>query len=387
MISYPLRPPHPWCCWTSWARAPTLRKDRALAKAILGHLAARGVTTIATTHHRGVAAHAEATTGMMNASVELDPASLRPTYHLTLGVPGRSYAMSVAAEMGVPDEIMEEASSLLEPQHLRFEDWLNELQSQRLQLQDRLREADETQARAEAAQRDLDAQLDELESHREDILRSTRGDLATQYEEVRSKLRRAEAELSWRPSADEVEEARVEITSAKRELQALDRRVPRKQHRLQEGPLAIGDLVDIQGLNVQGRIESISKQDSEAEVAVGDVRFRLDIHRLARAQEEQEEKEREPDDPKVSYRLASAVPTMELNLHGSRPEDAMIKVDEFLDKALIDGLSTVHIIHGRGTGALRRAIRDLLACHPLAKSFAPAAPENGGDGATVVELT
>ena len=169
----------------------------ALAKAILGRLASDGVAAVATTHYRAVAAHAEATPGMMNASVDLDPTTLRPTYHLTSGVPGRSYAMSVAAQMGLPEEIMEAARSLLEPQYLRFEDWLGELQSERHQLQVRLQGAEEAQARADAAKRELDERLEDLESRREDILHSMRRELVEQFDEVRKKLGRADAALSW----------------------------------------------------------------------------------------------------------------------------------------------------------------------------------------------
>ena len=114
----------------------------ALAKAILNRLAAMGVTSVVTTHHRSIAAHAQASPSMANASVDLDPGSLLPTYHLTLGAPGRSYAMSVATHLGLPDDIMEEARSLLEPRHMLFEDWMKELQAEREELKARLEEAD-----------------------------------------------------------------------------------------------------------------------------------------------------------------------------------------------------------------------------------------------------
>ena len=125
--------------------------------------------------------------------------------------------MAVAAQLGLPDAILEAARSLLEPQHLRFEDWLNELQGDRQQLKARLQEADEAQARAEATGRELDARLEEMALRREDMLLVMRRDLAEQFDEVRRKLRRAEASLSWRPTAGEavaahdVEKAGVEI--------------------------------------------------------------------------------------------------------------------------------------------------------------------------------
>ena len=355
----------------------------ALAKSILGHLASRGIATVATTHHRSVAAHAQATPGMMNASVDLDPRSLTPTYQLTTGVPGRSYAMSVAAQMGLPDQIMEEARSLLEPQHLRFEDWLNELQNDRRQLKERLHQADESQAQAEAARHDMETRLEEMALRREDILSGIRREMVEQYEEVRRKLRRAEAALSWSASAGEVKEASTELTSAKKEMDAQDQLAPGEPPRPARRPLAVGDIVAVRGLNLRGTVTSISEEDREAEVAVGDVRFRLDMHRLAPARDQEEVKSEGAD---VSYDLGPGLATGDLDLRGSRAEDALITVEDFLDKALRDGFTSVRIIHGRGTGALRRAVRELLAHHPMAKSFAPETPERGGDGATLVEL-
>ena len=354
----------------------------ALAKAILVHLAARGMATVATTHHRSVAAHAEVTPGMMNASVDLDTATLRPTYELAMGVPGQSYAMSVATQLGLPDEIMEGARSLLEPQYLRFEDWLNELQEGRRQLREKLEEAEEARARGEAARREMEAQVEDMALRRQDILHTMRRELADEAEEVRKKLRRAEAALSWGASAGHVQEARAEVGEAVPAIEALKPPASEEPHRPGRRPLAVGDVVEVRGLGLRGTVMTIPEGNGEVEVAVGDVRLRLDAYRLSPVEEQEEG----PGDGGVRDDLGPHLQASELDLRGSRAEDALMRVEEFLDKGLRDGLSSVRIIHGRGTGALRSAIRELLECHPLAKSFAPEAPENGGDGATVVEL-
>ena len=358
----------------------------ALAKAILESLASRGVAAIATTHHRAVAAHAETTSGMMNASVELDPETLRPTYHLTVGVPGRSYAMSVASQLGLPADIMDSARSLLEPQHLRFEDWLNELHGERQALQQRLHEVAEARAEAEASSRQQQAKLEELASRRQGIVRTMRGELAEQYEEVRKRLRRAEASLSWEvpdrvSHKIDVEEARAELADAEEQIREFERQETAVAP--SERPLAVGDAVDLRGLNLQGKIVGLPEGASEAEVAVGGARLRLSVNRLSLADVSL------PDAAPtgVLYDLGPALATVELDLRGERAEDALIKVEEFLDKAVRDGLSSVRVVHGKGTGVLRRVVRDLLERHPLAQSFGPEAPECGGDGATVVELT
>ncbi len=366
----------------------------ALAKAILGHLASSGVTTIATTHHRTVAAFAEATPGMSNASVELDADTLRPTYHLTLGVPGRSYAMSIAEQLGLPDEIVEDARSLLEPQHVRFEDWLNELQEQRSSLKESLEAADRAQASAEAAQRQVEERLREIDERRADIVQDIRGEVAAEYDDVRQKLRRAQAALSWRSppgtaprpvDPDEgVREAGVDLEVARAELRELERRARAAARRAPQRPLAVGDPVNVRGLNVQGTVRSLPQQGEQAEVLIGDVRLRIDVERLSAAESPEEEASEVANG--IGYDLGPVISTAELDLRGMRAEEALIQVEEFLDKALRDGLSTVRIIHGKGTGVLRQAVRELLEHHPLARSFAAETPDKGGSGATAVEL-
>ena len=373
------------------ATSTDAEEGAALAKAILESLARREIAAVATTHHRTVAAHAEATPGMMNASVELDPDTLGPTYHLTVGVPGRSYAMSVASQLGLPADVIENARSLLEPQHLRFEDWLNELQKERQVLQQRLHDAEEARADAEASGREQQASLEDLAQRRNDIVQTIRGELAAEYEDVRRKLRRAEATLSWevpdRGSHEiEVGEASAELADVEEQIIEFERRQTAPPQAPTERPLAVGDTVDLRGFGLRGQIVALpqgTQGTAEAEVALGGARLRLSLGRLAPAPVS----EPGPTPVGVRYDLGPALPTVELDLRGWRAEEALVEVEEFLDKALRDGLSSVRIIHGKGTGALRRAVRDLLERHPLAQSFESEARERGGDGATVVELT
>ena len=354
----------------------------ALAKAILQDFAEREITTIATTHHRSVASFAEATPGMMNASVQLDAGTLRPTYHLTTGVPGRSYAMSVAASLGLPQELMEQARSLMEPQYLRFEDWLNELQGEREQLQQRLQQADETQAHLETLRSQLAEQIDYIVSHRDDILDSVRRELLSQYEETRSRLRRAEAALSWSTAPQQPSRFRQDVARFRKEVEEGRPRTPTPAPlRVRERPLAVGDNVFIRGLNLKGTLVSLPQQQGDAEVSIGSVKIQVDPRRLSLV-----DGHAEPVKTGVSVDLGPMLESAELDLRGQRVEESLIKLEELLDKAVRDGLSTLRVIHGRGTGALRNAVREHLRGHPLVGSFGPESPEHGGDGATSVHL-
>ena len=362
----------------------------ALAKAILERLATQGISTIVTTHHRSVATFAEVTDGMMNASVEMDPTTLSPTYHLTMGIPGRSYAMAVAASLGLPEEIMDNARSLMEPQHLRFEDWLNELQRDREQLQTRMVETEQTRAEIQRLRQQLREQVDYLVSHREDIMLSVRTQLMAQYEEARRKLRRIETALSWNtPRGSPTATAAPNDRELARIGEELDRQNPglaaATQYRPAEPkPLEVGDYVHIRGLNLKGTIGRLPEDGGEAQVIIGKVRIQVDTRRLT--QVDQPTYRPRPTEPDVSTNLGPMLETSELDLRGLRSDEAIMRVEDFLDKAMRDGFSTVRIIHGKGTGALRQAVRDHLARHPLARSFEPESRERGGNGATRVEL-
>ena len=363
----------------------------ALAKAILDHLATSGVSTIATTHHRSVAAFAETSPGMMNASVQLDPNSLAPTYHMTLGIPGRSYAMAIAASLGLPQAIMRNAESLMEPQHLRFEDWLTELQRERSQLQATLMEAERTRADAEAQRRKLDEQIDYLIVHREDILSGFRRQALAQYDEAQRRLKRAEAALSWSAGAPtpttatkaDIARIRREISAQRAEAAAANASSTAALHTPPRA-LAVGDSAYVRGLNLSGTIVSLPQDGDDAEIGIGSIRIQVQQSRLSLI----ESPPHKPEAPetKVSIEVGPMLDTSELDIRGMRAEESVAQLEQFLDKAVRDGFSSVRIIHGKGKGVLRNAVREHLNRHPLARSFESEARERGGDGATLVQL-
>ena len=363
----------------------------ALAKAVLHHLATTGVKTVVTTHHRTVAAFAEASPGMMNASVDLEPNSLRPTYHLTMGVPGRSYAMSVARRLGLPEEIMDEATRLMEPQYMQFEDWLDELQGQRMQLKSMLQEAEQAKRDAESAKETLDAELRDVQSRRDDMLADMRAELSNQFEDARRKLRRAEAALSWDAPGGEpvdyeaIKRARQELEQARTEVESLQR-VPADVSQEPARPVRMGDIVQIMGLNVKGAVHSLDAASGEATVVVGDARFTLDVSRLTPVEVSTPDDDAVPPRT-VNYDLEPVVMSNELHIRGMRADEAAISVEEFLDRALRNGADSVRIVHGKGRGVLRQSVQETLDRNSLVKSYRYADHREGGIGVTVVELT
>ena len=362
----------------------------ALAKAIIAHLARKRATTIVTTHHRNVAAFAEASDDMMNASFQLDPRTLEPTYRMTIGVPGRSYAMAVAERLGLPGQILQDSRDLMEPQHLLFEDWLNELQRERLQLQTNLEDTSRARAEAESLRRQLEEQVEYLIGHRDDMLDSARAAIMGRFREINRRLEGAEASLKWSargPAVAETAPTRDRIERIRRDLAAAEppAPMPTRRRRPAERPLAAGDTVFIRGMNLQGRIIAIPDGGEDAEVSVGRVRVNVDLHRLSRV-EQTEPESAEPEIPNVKTDLAPSLDSLELDLRGLRVDDAQIRLDEFVDHAMRDGLSKLRVIHGRGTGALRNVVREHLQRHRAVRNFGPEPRERGGNGATWVEL-
>ncbi|MYC06992.1 MAG: hypothetical protein F4X57_07450 [Chloroflexi bacterium] len=359
----------------------------ALARAILEDLAGRKVSTIATTHHRSVAAFAETSPGMMNSSVQLDADSLTPTYHLTLGIPGRSYAMAIAASLGLPEHILENAQGAIEPQYLRFEDWLTELQRERNQLQALLLDAEQSRGKADALRQQLDEQIEYLITHRDDMVEGLRRGVLAQFDETQRRLKAAEASLSWGTPAGssgvvQTEDAREDIRRLREEIAAERAAVPPSTP-VREMPheLEVGDKVFVRGLNLGGVLVSLPENGSDAEVGIGNVRIQVQPSRLSLIEQQPEQSK-----PEVSIKIGPMLDSTELDVRGMRADESLAELELFLDKAVRDGFNSVRVIHGRGKGILRNAVREHLTRHPLARSFEAEARERGGDGATLVHL-
>ncbi len=362
----------------------------ALAKSILAHLADTGVSTIATTHHRSVAAFAETSPRMANASFELDPDTLEPTYEITIGAPGRSYAMAVAERLGLPASVLERARSLMEPRHLLFEDWLSELQRERQRLQASVENAERDRAEAESLRRELVEQLEYIVSHRDDMLDAARRDIARRTRDASRKLDSVEASLDWGAPAESASAAARRVRRVRQRLAAVEppQPAPARPPALAARPLSVGDTVFVRGMGLSGRIVSMDSHTEEVEVAIGRVRVSVELHRLSRIERESADGADESPDPSPAYsaRLAPALASDELDIRGRRAADAEIELEEFLDHAMRDGLSKVRVIHGRGTGALRNMVRERLRRHRSVGDFGQEPRERGGSGATWAEM-
>ena len=384
------------------------QEGAALARAILSHLLGRRITTLVTTHHPELKAYAHGRPGVVNASVEFDMQTLRPTYHLTVGLPGRSNALAIASRIGLPDEIIQEARSELNPDELRAESLLDEIHHQRELARHARSTADASREEAELARNELVRRLEKIEDERREILEKTRREAQAQVEELQAELRETRKSLA---KARQPLEALKQIESTARELEEkVEEPVERLEPELTDSmihigrpaaseppkrkPLRLGSKVFLRSLGTEGVVISLS--EDEAEVQVGMMRVRT-------RRSELDTTIPEPAAPQITKGIKTKQsaqtkskpaaetgnesqpfsPGMEIDLRGQRVEDALEQLDRHLDAAFLAGLPWVRIIHGKGTGRLRDAVRDLLGHHPQIKSHKPGMDGEGGDGVTV----
>ncbi len=361
----------------------------ALAKAILSCFQRRGLLMVATTHHRGVTRYVQEQPGMINASVDLHPESLDPTYHVILGLPGRSYALTIAARLGLPPDIIAEARQSLSPQDLATEDLLRELQEERRLVDNLRRDAEAALRQAKEQQTEVEDRLASVETDKVELVEEARQELLERISGLLTKLRQAERSLEQpgtptsRPDAPTSgKEDQAELAEARRQI-ASPSWEPIKVRRApwHEG-LKSGDRVFVRGIGRPVEVITPSDEQGQVEVLLGTMRSKIPVYQLERPAASH------PSAAQHNVYFRRSTPRRasdEIDLRGLRVEAATIRIDTALNDAALDGIASVRIIHGKGTGVLRRAVREYLEGHPLAGSIG-SGEGAGGDGVTIVNL-
>ena len=354
----------------------------ALAKAILDHFQHQGLLMVATTHHRSVARYVQEQPGMINASVDLDPQTLEPTYRITLGLPGRSYALTIAARLGVAAEIIEHTRSLLSPTEQATENLLRDLQEERLLVDQIRQEAESALAVARRHQAEIEAQLASVETTKIELVEEARQELQQRIGDLLARLQQAERSLERPEAKSVIQEQRAQLSEARRELSSPHWQPIEVKRTSWQEELHSGDRVFIRGIPRPVEVITPPDEEGQVEVLLGTMRAKVPLYQLERPAESHQPAARHG----VYFtRPASRQADTEINLVGQRVDEALEKIEGLLNDAALGGVKEVRIIHGRGTGTLRRAIRDYLADHPLVASASPA-EGTSADAVTVVEL-
>ncbi len=363
----------------------------ALAHAILRHLLGKSVTTLVATHYAELKAFAYTTPGVANAGMAFDLESLSPTFKLQIGVPGNSNAFAVARRLGLKSRILREARELVDKESRQTEIMLAQIKSdQKAARLERLR-LEEERAEAEHYRQKIEDRLNHIEEEERAILKRARAEAQKELDTTRADLRhlRREAQkaLAAQPASSGKTPAKlpkpVKATLQKIEadLQAKIRRadLPKMPERPAR-PLKVGDKVAVPHLDAKGVVTAMSA--TRIEVQLGHFRTTLNRRNIRPLQKNTPLPEVESAVTMTGGGLVDS-PGLEIDLRGLQADEALHRLDSYLDQAYLAGLPSVTLIHGRGAGVLRAAVRDMLRGHPLVASYRPGKEGEGGDGVTV----
>lgn len=359
------------------------QEGAALAMAILDYLVARRIPTLVATHYPELKVYANAAPGVVNASMEFDLESLRPTYHLIIGLPGRSNALAIAKRLGLKDEIIEAARREIDPAELRAEDLLNEIHRQR-DLTRTAREAAEI-ARQEVEQlrADLTERLENIEDERLDVILHTRQETKAEVEALQEEIAKTRRELARaRQPLDSLEQVEKQAEEIEETISEPVERQGGADEIADQSylPIRLGDRVFLRALDQEGIVTALT--EDQAEVQVGNLRVRTELYGLDRVGG----KEEQPASSKVLDPVIPEIesPGNEISLRGQLADEARDNLEHYLDQAFLAGLPYVRIVHGKGTGKLRDMVRKELKKNPHIDRFEPGGPTEGGDGVTIV---
>ena len=358
----------------------------ALAQAILTRLLHIRVRTLATTHYSELKAFALSTKGVENASVEFDVETLRPTYRLSIGVPGKSNAFEISRKLGLPENLIDAAKELISGENIRFEDVIANAEYHR-QVAEREREI-AAQASAETIRlRDEAEKLrKEMEEKRETTMRKAREDARRLMEQTRRESESIIADLK---------RMKKEMNAPDAQTNAIRKRIEQGVDSLSEGltkkvdntlpPKTVkpGDRVTILTLGQQGTVLSAPDGKGEVQLQAGIMKFKAHLSQLRLIREEQPKQKATVH---ANTGAMTRVVKMECDVRGMTLDEALNAVDQYLNEAVLAGMGEVSIIHGKGTGVLRSGIQQHLKRHMLVKSYRLGVYGEGEDGVTVVTL-
>lgn len=365
----------------------------ALAIAILSHLHDRDIRTMATTHYSELKVFALSTPGVENACCEFDVESLRPTYHLLIGIPGKSNAFAISGKLGLPDYIIEDAKMRLSEQDISFEDLLTDLETSKRTIE---KEQDEIQAHRREMER-MKAQLrqkeERLEEQKEKILREA-NDKANAIlreakevadETIKNFHRFGKENISAADMERERERLRKKIKDTS-SAPSLKTQKPKKEHKASD--FKLGESVRVLSMNLTGTIRSLPDARGNVTVQMGILSSQVHISDLEIMEEQNPfstSRKKHTGGGKIKMGKSLSV-SPEINLLGRTVDEAVSELDKYLDDAILSHLNSVRVVHGKGTGALRKGIHEFLRRQKHVKSYHLAEYGEGDAGVTIVEL-
>ena len=366
----------------------------ALASAIIDHARSLGAMVAATTHYAELKVYAMTTPGVENASCEFDVETLAPTYRLLVGIPGKSNAFAIARRLGISEEIIQDAAARVDAENVRFEDVLTKLDHQRQEMEKEQRQAAQLRREMEEASAKAQAYRDQLQKEKEKaeasakaqaraILDDARRTADQVFQELGDMRKKAQKEQNWQKVNDQRAGLRHKLNEAEDKLGARPQAAVPPMLR----PAKKGDTVTIQKTGTQASVLSVNK-DGVLQLQAGILRItaKQDEVRVVEG-ETQSQKAAKQYIRRTEHKLRSLGAKAEVDLRGMTTDEAELTLAQFLDRAMVSNLTQVTVIHGKGTGAVRKAVHAYLKRCKGVASFRLGRYGEGEDGVTIVELS
>ena len=348
----------------------------AIACAVLKELQEKGALVIATTHLTEIIGFVQREAGMVNAAMAFDRKRLVPLYRLTVGEPGESHALEIASRYGLPDRVVAFAKGMIGTMEADFHALLRELKEKRQQL-------DETLAELSGREESLARAEQQLAQRSDEANRLLKGAKEQGYLEAQQIIRKARAEVAnliEQARKDKAREAKGKLEQAAAEIdQVLAELHPEEE--LQLGKVAVGGVFFVKPLNCDATVLSVDQRDGRVRVRAGSMELEVAIATLAKARGKEQKIQK-----KRARQEERGEPVTEINLLGLRVDEALDRLEPFLNHAALDRIAELRVVHGHGTGALMKGVRGYLNGHPLVATFRSGERFEGGDGVTVVTL-
>ena len=360
----------------------------ALAMAILSNLHGRGVRTMATTHYSELKVYALSTPGVENASCEFDVETLRPTYRLILGIPGKSNAFAISRKLGLSEAIIQEAGGYIDTNEEAFEDVIADLNRQQKEMERAREEVASLQREADSLKTEALALRKDLDEKKNALLREAKEEARAILLGAKESADKAIRDMHKRGEkvSREMEEARSSLREALDKLSEGDRPQEPRRVTVTERKLKLGDLVFVHSLGLKGTVTSLPDAKGRLSVQTGILRSEVNASDVELVPEATATLEGKRTASSLSGLSKGLSISPEINLIGLRSDEAVQTLDKYIDDAYLARLEKIRIIHGRGTGALKNAVGNLLRKNKRIASFSEAPFNEGGYGVTIALL-
>lgn len=369
----------------------------ALSTAILTELIGRGTTVVATTHYAELKAFALDTDGVENACCEFDVQTLRPTYKLLIGIPGRSNAFAISRRLGLEERLVDMARQFVSEENSRFETVVGRLEQARREAERDKTEINRIKSELEASRKSAGERLHEIQLQRDKMLEQARHEANELIEQARARSNRLlnemeelKKQLNRQNSGEALQKARnlakQSIRSMEKTVDATDRGEDAFSKDAPQRPLREGDRIQIRGFSREGTVERVGEDQKTVFVIIGSLRTKVpvgDVRLIAGKPAETKPRTR---NVKGIQSKSERNAKRELDIRGFACDEGILELDRFLDEAVLGGVEVVTVIHGKGTGVLKKAVRAHLKNHPSVATFRPGVFGEGEDGVTVAEL-